>query len=156
MVAVHYRHHLTSTKVCFDPTQEAMLRRSEGPQSALGVHRHERPFADLGHEIKMLRCGPPNRTFAAIVKSARDELTDCGQSVLCGFDAHRPLCKPKRTSVRLSKRHAAVLGSPDAQATPSPRSIVLMDAMSASSIWNPARSMFCRIRSGFKLLGSTA
>ena len=75
-----------------------------------------------------------NRTFVAIVKSARGELTDCGQSVLCGFDAHRPLCKPKRTSVRLSKRHAAVLGSPDAQATPSPRSIVLMDAMSASSI----------------------
>jgi hypothetical protein len=37
MVAVYYRHHLTSTNVCFDPMQEAMLRRSEGPQSALNV-----------------------------------------------------------------------------------------------------------------------
>jgi hypothetical protein len=40
MVAVHYRHHLTSTNVCFDPTQEAMLRRSEGPQSALHVEMY--------------------------------------------------------------------------------------------------------------------
>jgi hypothetical protein len=33
----HYRHHLISTNVRFNPTQKAMLRRSEGPQSALHV-----------------------------------------------------------------------------------------------------------------------
>jgi hypothetical protein len=31
----HYRHHLISTNVRFNPTQKAMLRRSEGPVSAL-------------------------------------------------------------------------------------------------------------------------
>ena len=43
--------------------------------------RYFRPFADLGHDLKMLRCCPPNRTFVATVKSARGELTDCGQCV---------------------------------------------------------------------------
>jgi hypothetical protein len=33
----HYRHHLISTNVRFDPTQKVMLRRSEGPQSALST-----------------------------------------------------------------------------------------------------------------------
>ena len=37
MVAVHYRHHLTSTNVRFVPAQKAMLRRRESPQSALHV-----------------------------------------------------------------------------------------------------------------------
>jgi hypothetical protein len=37
MVAARYRHHLTSTNVRFDPTQEEMLRRSECPLSALYV-----------------------------------------------------------------------------------------------------------------------
>ena len=57
-----------------------------------------------------------------------------GQSDLDEFDTQRPLCESRRTSVRLSLRHAALLGSPVAQATPSPRSIALIDAMSASSI----------------------
>jgi len=96
MVAARYRHHLTSTNVRFDPTQEAMLRRSEGPLSALHVdmcmvqqsdrslphHRHSRPFAAIGHHLKMLRCGPSERPFAATAKSARGELTDCGQTGL--------------------------------------------------------------------------
>lgn len=49
-----------------------------------------------------------------------------------------------------------LLGSPDAQATPSPRSMVAICAMSASSIAKENRSRFWRIRSGFRLLGSTA
>jgi hypothetical protein len=79
MVAVHYRHHLTSTNVCFDPTQEAMLRRSEGPQSALhvemcmlqhlllsalGVGCRSRPFAAFHRYFPMLRCGPSKPPFA--------------------------------------------------------------------------------------------
>ena len=53
-----------------------------GLQNCSVPHTSFRPFADLGYEIKMLRCGPPNRTFAAIVKSARGKLTDYG---LCGL-----------------------------------------------------------------------
>ncbi|MEZ7813581.1 MAG: hypothetical protein QMB16_07880, partial [Paracoccaceae bacterium] len=61
------------------------------------------------------------RTFAALC--LRDRCA--GQSDLDEFDTQRPLFKSRRTSVRLSLRHAAVLGSPVAQATPSPRSIAL-------------------------------
>ena len=51
---------------------------------------------------------------------------------------------------------AYLLGSPDAQATPSPRSMVAICAMSASSMTNENKSRFWRIRSGFRLLGKTA
>jgi hypothetical protein len=38
-----------------------------------------RPIAAFHHHLKMLRCGPSERPFAATAKSARGELTDCGQ-----------------------------------------------------------------------------
>jgi hypothetical protein len=37
MAPAHNRHYLTSASVRFDPTQEAVLRRSESPVSALHV-----------------------------------------------------------------------------------------------------------------------
>jgi hypothetical protein len=42
-----------------------------------GVARRERPIAAFHHHLKMLRCGPSERPFAATAKSARGELTDC-------------------------------------------------------------------------------
>jgi hypothetical protein len=48
MVAARYRHHLTSTNVRFDPTQEAMLRRSECRFSANFVEKHRVAGAESG------------------------------------------------------------------------------------------------------------
>jgi hypothetical protein len=45
-------------------------------------HVSKRPIAAFHHHLKMLRCGPSERPFAATAKSARGELTDCGQSRL--------------------------------------------------------------------------
>ena len=52
--------------------------------------------------------------------------------------------------------YAPVIGSPVGHATPVPRSIAAMAAMSSSSNANEKRSAFSRIRSGDVLFGSTA
>jgi hypothetical protein len=74
----HYRHHLISTNVRFDPTQKAMLRRSEGPQSAFhvemcmaqhlllsafGIYRHERPFEKPTPKPPLAIPSEPDRVY---------------------------------------------------------------------------------------------
>ena len=51
------------------------------PNLARGV-RETYTFAAFHHHLKMLRCGQSERPFAATAKSARGELTDCGQTGL--------------------------------------------------------------------------
>ena len=51
--------------------------------------------------------------------------------------------------------HAASVGSPMLQATPPPRSIVAIAAISSASMLNENRSAFWRMRAGVVLLGST-
>jgi hypothetical protein len=55
---------------------------SEYLESALGVDRHERPFAAIGHHLKMLQCGPSLRPFVQSAAFCWLKRRSAGQSVL--------------------------------------------------------------------------
>jgi hypothetical protein len=67
---------------------------NDGSTASLDPKKRFRPFAAVGHHLKMLQRGPSLLPFAATAKSARGELTDCGTKP--AFAAPAPMAASAR------------------------------------------------------------